>query len=63
MLHAYRVHIVFTDVNFMHLQTSVFVDKLFKLHECEGFESPLLVPGHNTAVACVLLRISCFGEG
>ena len=63
MLYAYRVHIVFTGVHFMHLQTSVFVDKSFKLQECEGFKPSLLVPGHKTAAACVLLRLSCFGEG
>ena len=45
MLYAYRVHIVFIDAYFMHLQTSVFLDKSFKLQECEGFESPLLVTG------------------
>ena len=63
ILYAYRVHIVFTGTHFMHLQTSVFVDKSFKLQECEGFESPLLVPGHKTAAAGVLLRLSFIGEG
>ena len=63
MLYAYRVHIVFTGAHFMHLQTSVFVDKSFKLQECEGFEFPLLVLGHKTATACVLLRLSFMGEG
>ena len=63
MLYAYRVHIVFTGTHFMHLQTSVFVDKSFKLQECEGFESPLLVPGRKTTTAGVLLRLSFIGEG
>ena len=63
MLYAYRVHIAFTDAHFMHLHTSVFVDKSFKLQECEGFESPLLVPGRKTTTAGVLLRLSFIGEG
>ncbi|SVE34214.1 uncharacterized protein METZ01_LOCUS487068 [marine metagenome] len=63
MLYAYRVHIVFTGAHFMHLQTSVFVDKSFKLQECEGFESPILLPGHKTVATFYLYRFSCFGEG
>ena len=63
ILYAYRVHIAFTDAHFMHLQTSVFVDKSFKLQECEGFESPILLPGHKTVATFYLYRFSCFGEG
>ena len=63
MLYAYRVHIAFTDALFYAFPDIAFVDKSFKLQECEGFESPLLVPGHKTAAAGVLLRLSFIGEG
>ena len=42
--------------------TSVFVDKSFKLQECEGFESTLLVSGLKTAATCSLFCLYCFGE-
>ena len=55
MLYAYRVHIVFTGTHFMHLQTSVFVDRSFKLQECEGFETSLLYKATR-----LLLLVSSF---
>ena len=63
MLYAYRVHIVFTDAHFMHLQISYLWISHLNYRSVKDLSLLLFVPGHYTAVACVLLRLSFIGEG
>ena len=45
------------------ISLDVEVDKSLILQEREGFESPILLPGHKTVATFYLYRFSCFGEG